>query len=75
MIQRPPVIIFLVSVICVIVLGIILYSAYSDKKLDAYLAVQDRKGGFVGAMAQRASLVPCAFPVSSTWSLNRCNQM
>jgi hypothetical protein len=33
------------------------------------------QGGFVGAMGQHPRLVPCAFPTSSDWQMNRCNYM
>lgn len=29
--------------------------------------------GFVGSMGQHPFLVPCAFPQSSSWMMNRCN--
>ena len=37
------------------------------------LGPEKKNDRFVGAMAQNAPLVPCAFPTSPTWQLNRCN--
>lgn len=62
----------------VVVILIVLYWAYDKCRLDKYLSTHYQKckkgaGGFVGAMAQHPSLVPCAFPTSQDWEFNRCN--
>lgn len=70
----------LTALVIVLVICIILYWAYNNCKLDRYLAPQHqkcKKGGkankFVGAMAQFPYQVPCAFPESKYFYMNRCN--
>lgn len=68
----------LVALLAVLAVLVVLAWAYDRCKLDPYLAPRHRKcgkavGGFVGAMAQHPSLVPCAFPAGPGWQMNRCN--
>lgn len=71
----------LIALIIVLVIAVVLYWAYTHCKLDKYLSPQHQKcpnpsgGSFVGAMGQHARLVPCAFPTSPDWEMNRCNYM
>ena len=60
----------------VVILAILaVYWAYTQCKLNKYLSpkLQKNCGSFVGSMAQHPQLVPCAFPVSDDWQMNRCN--
>ena len=62
----------------VVILAILaVYWAYTQCKLNKYLSpkLQKNCGSFVGSMAQHPQLVPCAFPVSDDWQMNRCNYM
>lgn len=77
----------ILALLIAIVIALALYSAYENCQLDYYLAPQHQKckhsspvhtmelpsDGFVGAMAQHPHLVPCAFPTSDSWNMNRCN--
>lgn len=68
------------ALIIVLVIVVIAWFLYNKCKLDKYLAPEHRKcgapaGNFVGAMAHSPPLVPCAFPTSPSWELNRCNYM
>lgn len=52
----------------VLALAVILFALW----LAANRAPSD-SSTFVGAMGQHPHLVPCAFPQTSSWMLNRCS--
>lgn len=63
-------------VIALLVVLVVLVGAYMTCRLDPFLSAKYQKCAhqtFVGAMAQHPHLVPCAFPTSSHWQMNRCN--
>lgn len=75
--MHPALYISLVLVLAILVLA---YWAYHRCWLNSLLPADMRKmycptklDTFVGAMANTAPLVPCAFPETGTWVMNRCN--
>ena len=76
--------IYAMLLVLVLLLAVGLTWGYEKCYFNKYLAAKHQKktcpkkkpaGTFVGAMAQHPSLVPCAFPASRDWRMNRCNYM
>lgn len=66
----------------VIIIIVVAYWAYNSCRLNGVLPDCYDKAGcptvvkydpFVGGMGKSANMVPCAYPVTSAWNLNRCN--
>ena len=53
----------------VLALAVIVFALW----LAAGAGSQPQSSTFVGAMGQHPHLVPCAFPQTSSWMLNRCS--
>jgi type IV secretory pathway TrbL component len=67
----------IVALVVVLVILLALYWAYDKCKLDKFLDPKYQKcgkqSGFVGSMAERPHLAPCAFSTANGRQLNRCN--